>query len=156
MDNYAGTGYTLAEIEAFPMVQADALLAMIVARSRARIAAAQDDLRSAESLLIERMAERGATIADGGPVEIRLEMTRSYDYDHERLANLQQWLSVDDYEKAVRWEQPPAFLKVDKRALNALEKRGGEIAATIRGAVTEKIGARKITLVIRAVDGGAR
>jgi hypothetical protein len=75
-ESYGGTGLALSELEALPMVQADALLAEAIEHKRAVADELARDIQEAESLLRERMQARGATAADCGPYEARLEFPR--------------------------------------------------------------------------------
>jgi hypothetical protein len=88
-------------------------------------------------MLRDAMLERGATIADAGSWTVKLSPKRSYEYDIEGLSQLQAFVEPEQYEAAV---VEVHTTKVNKTKLNALAKRGGEIATIIADSVTEVIG----------------
>lgn len=148
---YANTGMTLVEIEAMAYVQADALIASNIYHKRRAAQQLLLDAGDLESLMVERLKKRGATVADCGDLQARLESRPSYEYDIEVLAQLQAWLDVDVYEAAV---QRVVSVKVNKTRLNQLEKMGGDIAEAIRAATTTTQGAPRLVLREKAVRGG--
>jgi hypothetical protein len=151
LNNHGGTGFSLAELEGLPSYECDAILAATIARNTERQRTTQQELQEAESLLRERMQRRGATLADCGEYEAKLEQSYSYGYDGEKLAELQAHLDVDTYERAVQWVQPAPYLKVDKRELNKLAKLGGPVKEIIDAAVTGMPSPPRLVLKRKAV-----
>lgn len=149
---YGGTGHSLEELEHMPYVQGDAVLARTIADLEARMATVQQQLDECRSLLRERLMARGATEADCGEFEAKLQVVRSYEYDFEGLTRLGAYIDADDFERAVRWVTPEPQLRIDKRELNKLAKRGGAVAEIIAAATREVSGPGRLLVTMRRVQ----
>ena len=100
----------------------------------------------AEHELIRRMEERGATVLDTDHWAGRLSPgLPNHDIDGEKLMALQPLISADDWSK-VRIQPPAPPARWDKRVLNELAKRGGEIKVAIDAAITTERGRPQLEL----------
>lgn len=133
---YGGTGLPLEDLDALPRRDREAILAGTIVQLREQLAELRTQLSESEGMLRQAMLERGATVADAGAWTVKLATRRSYVYDEELLTGLQAFVDPDVYDTAVR---SVTTLKVDKRVLNQLLKRGGDIAAIIDAATTEVV-----------------
>lgn len=130
---YAGTGLSLAELHQMPRETRQATLAGSIDVLRELLKEKRLQLLEAEGMLRDELLERGATVAVAGDWQVKLQEKRGYDYDLEGLTRLQSFLAPEDYERAV---VEVRTVKVNKTQLNALAKRGGDIARIIGEATT--------------------
>lgn len=100
----------------------------------------------AEHELTQRMVARNATLLDTDHWTGKLSPgAPSHDYDDEKLAQLMPLLSEDDQARVrVQPDAPPP--RWDKRVLNELAKRGGDIRAAIEDATTTTRGEPRLSL----------
>lgn len=134
--SYGGTGLTLGDLDALPRHEREAILAGTVAMLRDLFNDTKQKLLECESLLRDEMLKRGATVVDAGEWEVKLTARRRYDYDEEALSRLQAFVEPEQYDSAVK---RIVSVKVDKRVLNQLRKRGGDVARIIDAATVEEI-----------------
>ena len=100
----------------------------------------------AEHELIKRLVERGATVLDTDHWDGRLSPgLPNHDIDTDKLLALEALVSADIWAQ-VRVQPPAPPPRWDKRALNELAKRGGEIRATIEAATTTERGRPRLEL----------
>jgi hypothetical protein len=100
----------------------------------------------AEHELVQRMKGRGATVLDTDHWEGALTPgAPSHQIDDERMLALQELLSEEDWATVHTQPAPPAP-RWDKRVLNELAKRGGDIRTTIEGATVSTRGEPRLKL----------
>lgn len=96
--------------------------------------------------LVNRMENRGATKLDTEHWTGLLSAGRlSHQINDEKLMRLRPLLSDDDW-ATVRVQPPEPPQRWDKRAMNELAKRGGNIAVVIEEATTSERGRPELTL----------
>jgi hypothetical protein len=133
---YGGTGLSLEDLDALPRHERESIVAGTISMLRGQLAELRTQLLESEGMLRQAMLERGATVADAGAWTVKLTTRRSYAYDEEMISALQAFVDPDVYDDAVR---RIVTTKINKTKLNALAKRGGEIAAIIEAATTDVV-----------------
>lgn len=141
---WAQTGYSHGDLLEMQQWQSDPILV----RSLALVQALLTELRQAERELVSeityRLNTRKGTVMPGDRgVEAVLESQYSWVVDLERLADIQAYITPEEWDKLA--PQPPLPERVPNKTIgNTLAKRGGPIADVINAAWRQVPGTPKV------------
>lgn len=142
--NWAGTGYSLTDIEhGMPRYVADPIVVARLAEVQAQLKQLRQDEADLQNLLRQWLQERKGTVVVGGGWEAVVDSgAKEYVYNYEKLSELQAYLPPDEYDKVVVYTPPPTegTYTVRKAELNKLIKRGGPVAEIAAAGFTEAPG----------------
>jgi hypothetical protein len=128
-----GTGLTYGQLAELAPGERYAILIATIRTLREKIQPLSEQLEECERILRREIIESGGDRALGNDGEVaKLEKTYTYEYDFEVLAELQQYLPPEQYDRVVlvvpaHTVVVPTQVKIDKKVLNQVALMGGKI-----------------------------